>query len=47
MDMWARQSHVLKPLTALPSNQVWFKWIDVEQKAFDDIKHSVAHDTLL
>ena len=24
-----------------------FKWNDAEQKAFDDIKHNVAHDTLL
>ena len=24
-----------------------FKWTDVEQKAFDDIKRTVTHDTLL
>ena len=44
--MWARWSHLLHPLTALTSNKVKFKWNDVEQKAFDDIKNIVAQDTL-
>ena len=45
--MWSRRSHLLHPLTAITSNKVKFKWTDVEQKAFDDIKCDVAHDTLL
>ena len=47
MDMWDRRSHLIHPLTALTSNKVKFKWTDVEQKGFDDIKRDVAHDTLL
>ena len=37
-DMWARRSHLLKPLTELTSTKVKFKWTDVEQQAFDEIK---------
>ena len=44
--MWARRSHLLHPLTALTSNKVKFKWTDVEQKVFDDIKRTVARETL-
>ena len=40
-------SHLLQPLTVLTSNKVKFKWTDVEQKAFDEIKRAVAQDTLL
>ena len=46
-DMWTRRSHLLHPLTALASNKVKFKWADVEQKAFDDIKRAIAQDILL
>ena len=46
-DMWYRRSRLLNPLTALTSPKVRFKWADVEQKTFDDIKCTVAHDTLL
>ena len=46
-DMWARRSHILHPLTALTSPKVKFKWTSVEQKSFDKIKRTVAHDTLL
>ena len=44
--MWARQSHLLHTLTALTSPKVKLKWNGVKQKAFDDIKHTVTHDTL-
>ena len=47
MDIWARQLHLLHPLTALTSKKVKFKWTDVEQNAFDDIKRTVVHDNLL
>ena len=46
-DMWYRRSHLLQPLTALPSTKVNFKWTDVEQQAFDKIKQIVARETLL
>ena len=45
--IWARQSHLLHPLTALTLPKVEFKWTDVEGKEFDEIKRTVAHDTLL
>ena len=46
-DMWYIRSHLLHTLTELTSPKVKFKWNDVEQKAFDDIKRTVAHNTLL
>ena len=46
-DKLARRSHILHPLTSLTSPKVKFKWTDVEKKAFDEIKRTVAHDTLL
>ena len=45
--MWAIQSNLLHPLAAPMSPKVMFKWTDVEHKAFDDINHDVAHNTLL
>ena len=45
--MWNRQSHLLQPLTELRSNKVSFKWTDIEQKAFYDIKRVFYRDTLL
>ena len=45
--MWAKRSHLLHPLTALMSHKVRFKWTDLEQKSFDDIKRAVSQDTLL
>ena len=45
--MWAKQSHLLHPLTALMSNRVPFKCTDAEQKAFYEIKRIVACNTLL
>ena len=43
-DMWPRRSHLLQPLTALTPYKVRFKWTDMEQKVFDDIKRDVAYD---
>ena len=45
--MWSRWSHLLQPLTKLTSEKVMFKWTDMEQKAFDDIKCTVARNNLL
>ena len=38
---------MLQPLTRLMSNKVKFKWTDVEQKSFDEVKQMVAHNNLL
>ena len=46
-DMWIRRSHVLAPLTALTSTKVKYKWTEVHQKAFDDMKRILARETLL
>ena len=45
--MWSRRSHLLQPLNTLTSQKVTFKWIDVEKKAFYDIKHDVFFNTFL
>ena len=46
-DMWVRRSHVLTPLAALTSTGVKFKWTDVHQKSFEDMKRILARETLL
>ena len=45
--MWKMRSHMLVPLTKLTSIKNKFKWTNVEQDDFDEIKQIVAHDTLL
>ena len=45
--MCARRSHILHPITALTLTKVKFEWTDVEQKAFDEIKRTISHETLL
>ena len=42
-----QQSHLLQLLTALTPTKVKFKWTDVEQKSFNEIKLIVSHETLL
>ena len=44
--MWERRSHVIAPLTKIPSNKVEFKWTKIEQDDFDEIKWIVARDNL-
>ena len=46
-DMWKRRSHLLTPLTALTQKGHKFKWTDLEQKAFDEIKRVLAQNTIL
>ena len=46
-DMQARWPHLIQPLTIFQSEKGTFKWKNVEQKEFDDIKHVVDHNTLL
>ena len=41
------RSHLLRPLTALTSYKLTFKWKDVEHKSCEDIKCIAARDTLL
>eukprot|EP00804_Cyclotella_cryptica_P019221 CCRYP_006125-RA/>CCRYP_006125-RA protein AED:0.51 eAED:0.03 QI:0/0/0/1/0/0/2/0/482 len=49
-DLWARHSKVLAPLTLLVANATkkhsWY-WDMVFQKAFDDVKTSIAKDVVL
>ena len=45
--MWARQSHMLSPLTKITSNKVKFKWTKIEQTAFEEINPIFAHRVLL
>eukprot|EP00804_Cyclotella_cryptica_P016601 CCRYP_001933-RA/>CCRYP_001933-RA protein AED:0.25 eAED:0.31 QI:0/0/0/1/0/0/2/0/190 len=49
-DLWARRSKVLAPLTSLVANKTkkrpWY-WDTVHQKAFDDVKTSIAKDEVL
>ena len=46
-DMWPRKSHTLAPLTKLTYIKRNFKWMEVEQDAFNEIKRILACDTLL
>jgi hypothetical protein len=46
-NMWKGRADLLAPLTALTSDATKWKWTDVEQKAFNDIKKVVAKETLL
>ena len=45
--MWDISSHLSHPLTAFTSKKVKFKWTNMEQKEFDEIKRTVTHYTLL
>ena len=45
--MWPRRSHTLSALTILTSIKCKFKWAQVEQDSFYEIKRIVARDTLL
>ena len=46
-DMWVRRSHVLAPLTDLTSTKAKFKWTDVHQQAFEQIKKIISREVLL
>ena len=46
-DMWKKRSHILAPLAALSSKNVKWRWTDVEQNAFDEIKRVISRDVLL
>ena len=44
--MWIRRSHLLQPLSALTSKNVKWKWTEVVQSAFEQIKTIVTRKTL-
>ena len=46
-EMWPGRSKMLAPLTRLTSKNVPFKWTEIEQKAFDEIKRKITKDTML
>ena len=46
-NMWPRRSHTLESLNRITSDKIKFKWIKVEQDAFEKIKRTVACYTLL
>ena len=46
-DMAVRRSHIIAPLTKLTSKKVPFKWTEIHQKAFEQIKLVLSKETLL
>ena len=46
-DMWPNRARIMAPLTALCGKGVSFRWTEVEQKAFDDIKAMIAREVML
>ena len=46
-DMYPIQSHTLATLTKLTSIKINFKWTQVRQDDFEEIKRIVARDNLL
>ena len=47
-DMGKKRSHILAPLTKLVGvGKKKLKWTEIYQKAFEDIKKGMAHETIL
>ena len=46
-DKWEENLPMLKPLTKLMCCNIKFKWIGVENKAFDKIQYIVAYNNVL
>ena len=46
-DMWKRRSHILAPLSGLVSKTVKWDWTKECQEAFEEIKKTMAKETLL
>ena len=46
-DMWQRRSHVLAPLTKLTGKNTPYVWGKEQQKAFEDIRMTMARETIL
>ena len=45
-DMWRRRSDLLAPLTALTSKNARWKWTDIHQKVFNDVKKVVCREVM-
>jgi hypothetical protein len=41
-DMWIRQSNILAPLSKLTTKTAKWQWTEVNQKAFETIKHIIT-----
>ena len=46
-NIWGKISHTIEPLTKLNPNKVKFKWTEVEQEVFEEIKRIVTRNVLL
>eukprot|EP00978_Attheya_sp_CCMP212_P045379 scaffold343876_cov75-Attheya_sp.AAC.2 len=46
-DMWQHQSTLLAPLSRLTLKKVPWKWTEIEQNAFDNVKKMITRDVLL
>ena len=46
-DMWQKRSELLAPLTDLTSKNVPFKWTDMHQDAFKEVKCSICENVML
>ena len=46
-DMWPKRSEILAPLTAVTSASNRWKWTEVEDNAFKEMKQVMARETLL
>jgi len=45
--MWKRLSHLLEPLSRLTSTKGPFKWTHEQQDAFEELKKTIASETML
>jgi hypothetical protein len=46
-DMWVRRPSLLTPLTSMTSKNVKFGWMDVDRKAFENIKNIICREIML
>jgi len=46
-DMWPKRSEILAPLTALTSSTTKWRWTEVEEKTFQEMKRGMTRETLL
>ncbi len=46
-DMWIRRSHLLAPLAELTSKSAKWKWEEIHEKSFRDIKNVIAREVML
>ena len=46
-DMWPHRAYVLAPLTELCGSKLNFKWTDIHESAFKQVKQLVSEDVLL